>query len=98
MDFMETIFQEMDDEEVGVVPNFDRTRYFIVHVTNRFPTQEIGMDALLERFARDGQMNFMTSPVMGLMSGDIVNPTVIEWERSVWRKYGVDPDADPDQS
>jgi hypothetical protein len=40
-------------------------------------------------------MNFMRSPVMGLMSNDIVNPTVIEWERTLWRKYGVDPDELP---
>ena len=91
-EFMKTIFEELSDEEVGIVPSPDRTRYFIVHVTNRFPTKDKGLDGLHDRFVLEGRMNFMRSPVMGLMSNDIVNPTVIEWERTLWRKYGVDPD------
>ena len=54
------------------------------------------MDGLQERFAREGRMNFMTSPVTELMRGEIVNPAVTEWERTIWRKYGVDPDGEPD--
>ena len=90
--FMKTIFEELGDEEVGIVPSPDRKRYFIVHVTNRFPTKDKGLDGLHDRFALEGRMNFMRSPVMGLMSNEIVNPTIIEWERNLWRKYGVDPD------
>ena len=91
-EFMKTIFEKLSDEEVGIVPSPDRRRSFIVHVTNRFPTKDKGLDGLHDRFVLEGRMNFMRSPVMGLMSNDIVNPTVIEWERTLWRKYGVDPD------
>ena len=91
-EFMKTIFNELGDEEVGIVPSPDRTRYFIVHVTNRFPTKDKGLDGLHDRFALEGRMNFMRSPVMGLMSNDIVNPTVIEWERTLWDEHGVDLD------
>lgn len=96
--FMKTIFKEMDDEEVGTVWNYDRTRCFLVHVTNRFPTEDRGIDGLRDRFAAEGKMNFMTSPVPGLMGGEIVSPVIAEWERSIWRKYGVDPDEEPGQS
>lgn len=95
---MRTVFEELGDDEVGIVPNHDRTRYFLVHVTDRFPTLDSGIDGLHNRFAVEGRMNFMTSPVMGLMSGEIVTPVVMEWEREIWRKYGVDPDVDPGES
>lgn len=91
-DFMEVIFDDMKDEDVSVVPNADLSSYFVLHVTKRFPTEELGMDGLRERFAREGQMNFAASPVMGLMSSDIVSPAVMEWERSLWRKHDLDPD------
>ena len=97
-EFMRTVFEELGDDEVGIVPNHDRTRYFLVHVTDRFPTLDSGIDGLHNRFAVEGRMNFMTSPVMGLMSGEIVTPVVMEWEREIWRKYGVDPDVDPGES
>jgi len=91
-DFMKVIFDEMGDEEVSIDPNYNLSSYFVVHVTNRFPSREFGMDGLRERFAREGQMNFAASPVMGLMSGDIVSPAVLEWKRSLWRKHDLDPD------
>ncbi len=97
-EFMRTIFEELGDDEVGIVPNYDRTRYFLVHVTNRFPTLDNGIDGLQSRFAMEGRMNFLTSPVTELMSGEIVNPVVIEWKRATWRKYGAGPDADPGES
>lgn len=96
-EFMKTIFEDMNDEDVKVVPNYDRTSYFIVHVNNRFPTKDQGMDGLRERFAREGQMDFMASPVPGLMSGEVVGPVIVEWEKKIWLKYDVDPDAEPEQ-
>ena len=95
---MKTVFEELENDEVGIVPNFDRTRYFLVHVADRFPTPHNGIDSLQSRFATEGRMNFLTSPVTGLASGEIVNPVVLEWKRTVWRKYGINPDADPGES
>lgn len=96
-EFMKTIFNDMNDEDVRVVPNFDRSGYFIVHVTNRFPTSDSGMDGLQERFAREGQMDFMASPVPMLMVREVVDPVIVEWEKKMWMKYDVDPDAEPEQ-
>ncbi|MCH2201136.1 MAG: hypothetical protein MK102_04145 [Fuerstiella sp.] len=94
-DFMKTIFEELHDEDVGIVPNPDRTRYFLVHVTDRSPTEDNGMDALHDQFAAEGKMHFIRTPIRGLMQGNVVNPLRIEWRRAIWRKYGVDTDGDP---
>lgn len=97
-DFMKEIFGGMNDEEVKVVPNFDHSAYLIVHVTNRFPTPEIGEDSLKDRFATEGQQfAFAQSPILSVMQQEIAAPANVEWERSVWLKYGVDPDSEPDE-
>ena len=97
-DFMKAIFDEMTDESVKVVPNFDHSVYLIVHVTNRFPTPEIGEDSLRDRFATEGQQfAFAQSPMLGVIQEEIAAPARVAWERSVWIKYGVDPDSEPDE-
>ena len=82
-DFFETIFEEMNNNDVAVVPNFDRTRYYIVQVTNRYPETEEGNDGMLDRFGREGQLSFLNSPMTMVMRNDLVGPAVTEWERSI---------------
>jgi|GEM_PF-388986 len=94
--FMETIFEDMADEEVAVVSNFDMSKHFVVHVTNRYPTAEVGLDALLERFATEGkQFAFGQSPMLGVMQQQLDGPASLEWEKSVWRRYDIDLDEEP---
>ncbi len=96
--FFESVFDEMSDEEVGVVPNIDLSKYYVVHVTNRFPTPEIGEDGLRERFAKEGQQfAFARSPMNGLMRQQMTGPAVFEWKQDLWRSYGVNPDEDPQE-
>ena len=94
-DFMATVFDELADAEVGIVSNFDRTKYYIVHVTNRFPTPKIGMDKLRERFSREGQLSFLNTPVLDAMQREITLPAIRGWMRSMWLKYEIDPDGTP---
>lgn len=97
-EFMETVFNELNDEEVGIVPNADRSVYYVVHVKNRFPTPEIGEDGLRERFANEGrQFAFRQSPMMQPISQDLQGPAFQDWVNSVWRRYGIDPDGNPDE-
>jgi hypothetical protein len=97
-EFMETVFNELNDEEVGIVPNADRSVYYVVHVKNRFPTPEIGEDGLRERFANEGrQFAFQQSPMMQPISQDLQGPAFQDWVNSVWRRYGIDPDGNPDE-
>lgn len=96
-DFMKILFEDMADEEVAVVPDFDFSKYYVVQVTNRFPTPEIGEESLRERFATEGKrFSFRDSPILGVMQQQLNGPASVEWEKGLWRKYGVDPDGDPE--
>jgi len=72
------------------------SKHFVVHVTNRYPTAEVGLDALLERFATEGkQFAFGQSPMLGVMQQQLDGPASLEWEKSVWRRYDIDLDEEP---
>jgi hypothetical protein len=96
-DFMKSIFEDLSDEEVGVVPNGDLSTLYVVHVTNRFPTPEIGEDDLRQRFAQEGKMfGFripQLSPFVNVMQQEVASPTVRNWQSTVLKKYDIDPDA-----
>lgn len=93
--FMSTIFEDMKDGDVQVVPNFDYSAYHVVHVTNRFPTPEIGGEDLREDFAKESQQNgFRNSPILPVMSGDLNGPPARAWEESIWKKYKIDLTGD----
>ncbi|MEP3482601.1 MAG: hypothetical protein ABJZ55_25385 [Fuerstiella sp.] len=93
--FMSVIFEDMKDEDVQVVPNFDYSAYHVVHVTNRFPTPEIGEDGLREEFAKEAQQTgFRNSPLLPVMSTDLNRPPAIKWQDSIWKKYQIDLNAD----
>ncbi|MEZ6127156.1 MAG: hypothetical protein R3C59_00575 [Planctomycetaceae bacterium] len=97
-EFMKTVFEDMQDEQVAVVPNFDRSKYYVVHVTNRFPTPEVGEDALRDRFATEAQkFSFRDSPILPVMQQQLDGPAGVAWEKDLWRKYGVDPDSEPEE-
>ena len=93
--FMSVIFEDMKDEDVQVVPNFDFSAYHVVHVTNRFPTPELGEDGLREDFAKEAQQTgFRNSPLLPVMSSDLNRPPAIKWQDSIWKKYQIDLNAD----
>ena len=88
---MKVVFEGMADEDVDVVPNGDLSKYYLVQVTNRFPTPEIGEDSLRERFATEGQQfSFRDSPILNVMQQQLDGPAGTEWETRLWKKYGID--------
>jgi hypothetical protein len=102
--FMSSVFTKLTNEEVGVVPNADLSKYYVVHVTNRFPTPAvgetpaIGEDNLREEFAAEGkQFAFSQSAMIGVMQQQLGGPPSIAWEKQVWRRYGINPDAEPEE-
>lgn len=95
-DFMKVVFDDLQNNEVGVVPNADLSRYYVVQVVDRTPTPEVGEDELRQRFLTEGtQFGFGRSALYPLMQQTLAMPAVVEWEKALWRKYGVDPDAPP---
>ncbi|MEZ6122365.1 MAG: hypothetical protein R3C49_04225 [Planctomycetaceae bacterium] len=93
-DFMEAIFEGLGNDEVGVIPNFDHSIYYVVQTTNRFPTPEVGEDSLREKFATEAQFGFRQSPLLSVMQQEIARPANIEWETALWKKYGIDLNKD----
>ncbi|MCR9201312.1 MAG: hypothetical protein NXI04_21935 [Planctomycetaceae bacterium] len=88
--FMESVFTELSDDEVGVVPNYDLSKYYVVHVQNRFPTAEVGEDGLRDQFAAEGkQFSFRNSAILTPIQQDLAMTALRKWELSVWEKYGV---------
>jgi hypothetical protein len=97
-DFMKAVFEDMSDSDVGVVPDQLHQNYFVVQVRNRSSTPEVGEEALRERFLserRNPQLN--RSPADSIAQSEIGGHVSLEWEKQVWLKYGVDPDAPPPQ-
>ncbi|MDG1897118.1 MAG: hypothetical protein P8J37_19660 [Fuerstiella sp.] len=96
--FMSSVFEDLTDEKVGVVPNADLSKYYVVQVTNRFPTPDIGEDNLREKFLTEGkQFAFSQSAMIGVMQQQLGGPPSIAWEKKVWLRYGVDPDGEPEE-
>lgn len=95
-EFMKTIFEDMSDEDVQVVPDFDFSTYHVVHVINRFPTPEIGEEGLREDFAKQSQQNgfrsggFGDHPIVPVISRDLIRPASGKWQRSIFEKYEID--------
>ena len=93
--FMKAVFTDLTDEGVGVVPNADLSKYYVVHVTNRFPTPEVGEENLREKFLTETQgFDFSRSPIIGVMQQQLGGPPSLAWEKKVWLRYGVDPDGE----
>jgi hypothetical protein len=93
-DFMKVVFNDLKNEEVGVVPVADLSRYYVVQVVERNPTPEVGEDALRLRFLSEGKRFTATSsPVISMVRQAVGSPVAIQWEKELWLKYGIDPEA-----
>ena len=92
--FMEVVFEELGNNDVGVVPNEDFSSYFVVQVLDRTPADQNGEDILRQQFLTEGkQFGFSQGAVATVIQNDIAGPTALEWEKATWLKYGIDPDA-----
>ncbi|MEO2020028.1 MAG: hypothetical protein ABGZ53_37325 [Fuerstiella sp.] len=96
--FMNSVFTDLADEQVGVVANADLSKYYVVHVTNRFPTPEVGEENLREKFATEGkQFAFSQSAMIGVMQQQLGGPPSLAWEKKVWQRYDIDPDGEAEE-
>ena len=91
--FMEGIFEDLANNDVGVVHNEDFSSYYVVQVLDRTPDVQAGDDILRQQFLTEGkQFGFSRGAVASLIQNDMAAPTALEWEKTTWRKYGIDPD------
>jgi hypothetical protein len=91
--FMQAVFEDFDNNEVGVVPNEDFSSYYVVQVLDRTPGDTEGEEILRQQFLTEGkQFGFARGAVASVIQSDVAGPTALEWEKATWRKYGIDPD------
>ena len=96
--FMQEVFEELGNNDVAVVPNEDFSSYYVVQVLDRTPADQNGEDILRQQFLTEGkQFGFSRGAVATVIQSDIAGPTALEWEKAIWREYGIDPDERRDE-
>ncbi|MEX1095641.1 MAG: hypothetical protein WED34_06295 [Planctomycetales bacterium] len=105
-DFMETVFEKLKTDEVGVAPNADRTVYYVLRVVRKTPEAPAGDERFLARFLQE---DVVTSPDQALLRGSQVTPyemlsfdrrqaLVFDWAEQLRRHYDLkrhDPRGEP---
>ena len=96
--FMQEVFEELGNNDVAVVPNEDFSSYDVVQVLDRTPADQNGEDILRQQFLTEGkQFGFSRGAVATVIQSDIAGPTALEWEKAIWREYGINPDERRDE-
>ncbi|HUG19158.1 MAG TPA: hypothetical protein VMM56_09290, partial [Planctomycetaceae bacterium] len=86
-DFMKTIFNEMNDGEIGVIPNVDRSVYYVVKVLNRLPADPDAWQAKRDEFIKSDLFMFFSPYAQ--MSGAEQNELASDWMKSLMDRYDV---------
>ena len=95
---MQEVFEEFGNNDVAVVPNEDFSSYYVVQVLDRTPADQNGEDILRQQFLTEGkQFGFSRGAVATVIQSDIAGPTALEWEKAIWREYGINPDERRDE-
>lgn len=94
-EFRKTIFEELDDGEVGVVSNAAKTKYYVVRVFDRNPTTQAGLQGAMTNFVKDDNLftagRAETSPYFDVNSpGSNINRKLHQEAReALFEKYNV---------
>ncbi len=92
--FMKTVFEEIENDKVGIVSTEDLSTFYVVQPVERSADDDI----LRQQFMTEGkQAGFDGTAVQQMLNGSISNPASIAWERSIWAKYGIDRDTLPEE-
>ena len=85
--FMKGVFEDLRNDEVGVVENYDLSSYYVVQVVERTADDEI----LRQQFLTEGkQFGFKDGPVATILNSTVASKASIAWEESIWTRYGID--------
>ncbi len=92
--FMKTVFEDIAANEVGVVPDDNLRSYYVVQPIDRNANEEI----LRQQFLTEGkQFAFRFGSLANLASAEIAAPANNAWELALWKKYGIDREAPPEE-
>lgn len=91
-DFMKAVFDDLGDGEVGVIPDEMRRSYYVAHVSDRIADEPVMRQMFLQAGAAPG--GFQRGGLPQLVSAEVRQPTMLEWTRSLWNRYGIVPEAE----
>ncbi len=92
--FMKSVFEEMENDKVGIVSTEDLSTFYVVQPVERSADDEV----LRQQFMTEGkQAGFDGTAVQQMLNASVSNPASIAWERSIWAKYGIDRDTLPEE-
>jgi len=92
--FMKTVFEEIENDKVGIVSTEDLSTFYVVQPVERSADDDI----LRQQFMTEGkQAGFDGTAVQQMLNASVSNPASIAWERSIWAKYGIDRDTLPEE-
>lgn len=86
-EFMEQVFDNMDNGDVAVVMNADKSICYVVKVMNRIPSTSGGLTAMYQEFLKT-DLFFFFSPYLPLAQME-QQQTNYEWSRGIEEKYQV---------
>ncbi|MCA9015810.1 MAG: hypothetical protein KDA77_10805, partial [Planctomycetaceae bacterium] len=86
-EFMEQIFDNMNNGDVGVIMNADKSICYVVKVMNRIPSTQGGLTAMYQEFLKT-DLFFFFSPYLPLAQRE-QQQTIFEWSRELEEKYQV---------
>lgn len=86
-DFMEQVFDNMENGDVGVVMNADKSICYVVKVINRIPSTPGGLTAMYQEFLKT-DLFFFFSPYLPLAQME-QQKTIYEWSQAIQAKYDV---------
>lgn len=99
MEFMETVFEKMENGEIGVVPNADQSVFYVVQVTDREPGTPEDQAALRNSFLKENL--FDANPMFGQQTpyqaifNTRRNQIIQQWQQATMVKYDVQYYNDP---
>lgn len=82
--FRNYIFNELQDGEIGVVPNADHSKYYVVRVVDRYPVTPEGLRDLMKTFLGEENV-FDTQPGRPSLYNDLNSPFSRE-NQQLWQK------------
>ena len=88
-DFMKAIFEDLENGEVGVIPNGDQSIYYTVMVKQRTPSTENEEEQLRQAFLKEDLFTTFFSPYVTLVQQQQQSANY-EWSRRIEAEFGVD--------
>lgn len=95
-EFMKTIFDEMEVDQISVVPNADKSIFYITKVLNREPNTDEGMAQVHQNFVEQQRMHQMMSQIFRRPSPYLESLQTEQFEatreyiKSIENSYGVE--------